>query len=422
MKTVFSLLLGVLTGLLVVSCQHKYDVPVPVPTFTGSVLTNPNARLLSTRQRLTCEGVYRLAEGADQFGQEIVLKWSYLISGRDTTYQLSAFCGTDAAFFILDGRQLGDSVVFEGYWRKLVNTRTGLVHLTIAAQQGASCTTLEKEAITLTGTYGENEAVPARPLTLSYDRPLNQERFEILAHRSGGRTADLLPASENTVEMIRLAPRLGATGIEVDVRLTKDGVPIIYHDNTLNLRLIQKNGLVGGIEDYTYEQLNTLVRLKNGERIPKLTEALDAVLLQTPLRFVWLDTKYVGSMQILRTIQQTYLVKAAALGRAVDIIIGLPDADKVVAYEALPDRSAAPALCELDTATVRRIDARIWAPAWTRGLQVDLTDAMHAEGRRVFVWTLDVADFIRQYRVEGHLDGILSNYPSLVAYYHYTQP
>ncbi len=76
--------------------------------------------------------------------------------------------------------------------------------------------------------------------------------------------------------MIKKTPEFGSTGIEIDVRLTKDGVPVLYHDNTLNLRETQKSGLTGPIENYTYDQLSTFVRLVHGEKIPTLREALDA--------------------------------------------------------------------------------------------------------------------------------------------------
>jgi glycerophosphoryl diester phosphodiesterase len=45
------------------------------------------------------------------------------------------------------------------------------------------------------------------------------------AHR-GGRAH----APENTLEAFRLALRLGATGLESDLRLTADGVPVLHHD------------------------------------------------------------------------------------------------------------------------------------------------------------------------------------------------
>jgi glycerophosphoryl diester phosphodiesterase len=46
---------------------------------------------------------------------------------------------------------------------------------------------------------------------------------------------------------------------------------------------------------------------------------------------------------------------------------------------------------------------------------------MQAEGRRAFVWTLDVDRYISTFVTEGEFDGILTNYPTLVAYYHYVR-
>jgi glycerophosphoryl diester phosphodiesterase len=80
-----------------------------------------------------------------------------------------------------------------------------------------------------------------------------------------------------------------------------------------------------------------------------------------------------------------------------------------------------PVLCELALDDVRRTGAEIWAPRWTLGTQNDAVAQMHAEGRKAFVWTLDVQAYIQQFIREGDFDGILTNYPSLVAYYYYAQ-
>ena len=49
--------------------------------------------------------------------------------------------------------------------------------------------------------------------------------------------------------------KLGATGTEVDIIITKDGVPILYHDPAFTSRLVQGSHCVGAVEDYTYEQI-----------------------------------------------------------------------------------------------------------------------------------------------------------------------
>jgi glycerophosphoryl diester phosphodiesterase len=44
-------------------------------------------------------------------------------------------------------------------------------------------------------------------------------------------------APENTLEAFKLALRLGATGLESDVWLTSDGVPVLDHDGVVRVRL-----------------------------------------------------------------------------------------------------------------------------------------------------------------------------------------
>ena len=432
-KTIFPCLL--LYSLLIfwtgclISCRPNKNETVDIPAPINDGLNVPGAKMLTAQTRKAGQGVYVVTDGAPAFGCEIVVKWSYLVKKPgDTTHYMSLFCEPQATFFVLEGRQLGDSLVFEGFWRRLVNSETGTARFVVAKANGASillapgcCQSVAKGAVTFKGTYGEGEAARTQPLTFSFDRPLNKKPFQILAHRGGGRTSDLLPASENSVEIIQLAERLGATGVEIDIRQTKDGTFIIYHDINLNLRLTQKTGLVGAIESYTYDQLSVFVRLFNGEKIPTLIESLDVILNQTALETVWLDSKDVRDMPRLRTIQQTYLQRAAQQGHRLNIYIGLPAQEQVTQFEQLPNHRQLPSICELDTSVAKRINATVWAPRWTLGQQNPSTVAMQQQGRKVFVWTLDVPEFIQQFIQNGSFDGILSNYVPSVAYYHYVQ-
>ncbi|UFH55430.1 glycerophosphodiester phosphodiesterase [Spirosoma sp. KNUC1025] len=402
-------------------CRRSYEAPVPY-----NFANKPGAGHFTASVRQAMEGVYTVTDGAIQFGDQVALKWTYILDGADTTHYLSIFTGTDAGYFNLEGDSSADTLVLNGYWRKLVNTDTGLTRLNVRMKhegkiQPYTGRLVTGDTLVIDGVYGVAGTDPVQKLTLTYQRPLNPRPFAIMAHRSGGRTSDLLPASENSLEIIKLASRLGATGIEIDVRYTKDGVPILYHDNTLNLRLIQKNGLTGPIEDYTYQQLNTFVRLINGEKIPTLEEALETVISNTTLSFVWLDTKYIGPMEKVQAIQRKFRERAILARRNLRIVIGLPSTDAVDSYEALTDKANTPILCELDTATTLSLGARIWAPRWTLGPQVQEVQAMKAAGLTVFVWTLDEPKFIQEFVRQNNFDGILSNYSSVVAYYHYTE-
>ncbi|HJW18868.1 MAG TPA: glycerophosphodiester phosphodiesterase [Flavisolibacter sp.] len=413
----------IFVSLVAFACKRNFEAPVPDTRWD----LFEKAGQLSSLARPGIEGVYNFQLGSDVFGASAAAKWSYTATGTDTAYHLSLFCEKEVAYFILEGKKSGDSILFNGYWRKMVNTETGIARFIITSQNGArqllnGIPFGSADSLVLKGVFGYGQTMPDQPLLLKYNRPLyNAKPLQIVAHRGGGSTADLLPASENSVAMINMASRFGATGIEIDVRSTSDKVFVLFHDATLNERLIQKNGLLGPIENYSYDQLYTLVRLKKGEHIPTLDEALHAVVYNTALQYVWLDTKFTGPIDELVKIQRRYMQEAAAMGRKLEITIGIPDQQVLNNFLALPDHNNIPSVCELTPGDVAAANSRIWAPRWTLGLQNEQVQQIHAQGRRAFVWTLDVPQNVSEYMYQGEFDGILSNYPSIVAYYYYAK-
>ena len=71
----------------------------------------------------------------------------------------------------------------------------------------------------------------------------------IIGHRGASAVAP-----ENTMAAFREAIAVGSDGIEFDVRLTRDGVPVIIHDNTLR----RTAGLPHRIADLTLSELESL--------------------------------------------------------------------------------------------------------------------------------------------------------------------
>ncbi len=409
-----------------ISCKKEYEAPVP-DTSGWDIFNSSDVKPLSHAAQSAMEGVYTLSQGQETFGNLSAIKLSYVVAISDTTFNISGFFGKDIAYFICTGKRFKNTILLNGYWRKMVSAATGIIHLTIAENQGAQILFSQNPVVAsgdvvMQGTFGYGQSNPTLPISLTYTRKLHiANNFRIMAHRSGGRTSDLLPVSENSVAMIQKTAAFGSTGIEIDVRMTSDGVPILYHDNTLNLREVQKSGLVGPINNYTYNQLSTFVRLIHGEKIPTLREALNTVVFQTPLTFVWLDTKYTDSMTLIRAIQKEYLTLAAAAGRKLQIVIGLPTTASYNLFKTLPDYKNVPSLLELSPDDVPTINAMVWAPRFTLGPQNDLVDQIHGEGKLAFVWTLDVPEYIEKFIKNGHFDAILSNYPSCVAYNYYVQ-
>jgi len=78
---------------------------------------------------------------------------------------------------------------------------------------------------------------------------------------------------ENTLLSFYTGIYMGANGIETDVQLTKDGIAVLFHDDTLE-RMMKKEG---SVEEYTYEQLRTFPMEKCGrtDLIPTLECFLD---------------------------------------------------------------------------------------------------------------------------------------------------
>jgi glycerophosphoryl diester phosphodiesterase len=93
---------------------------------------------------------------------------------------------------------------------------------------------------------------------------------KIVAHRGGGTLAP-----ENTLGAIRLGASMGFKGIEIDVMLAGDGVPVLIHDRTLE----RTTGARGAVSATPYARLAHLdagawhgARWR-GERIPRFEDA-----------------------------------------------------------------------------------------------------------------------------------------------------
>jgi len=87
-------------------------------------------------------------------------------------------------------------------------------------------------------------------------------------------------APENTIESIKTAASLGTQWVELDVKLTKDSVPIIFHDDDLDRT---SNGH-GPVANMLYKDIADLdagawyAESFAGTPIPTLEEAIDVIL------------------------------------------------------------------------------------------------------------------------------------------------
>lgn len=105
-------------------------------------------------------------------------------------------------------------------------------------------------------------------------------------------------AQENTLEAYRATFELGGDGNEIDIRATKDGVLVCFHDDWLD-RLLEAHG---DASEYTWEELRRLPFREPGPfgahcRIPTLVEVLELHRLHGGL--LHLDIKRPGLEQAI---------------------------------------------------------------------------------------------------------------------------
>ncbi len=413
------------------ACSSDYFLDVPV---FGDDSIIDETQKLNDAQMYSIEGIYLVTEGQSRFGDTLVIKHS--------DDKFSIFGIKNGIYAILDLGHLDSVIIFEGYWRESRTTATGLLRLNIRKDEGGRAI-MEGDTlapIIISGTYGQEGNLPNKTVKLKllkrFTQKVRNDKFYIVGHRGGGRSSDKLPHSENCPAMFGWSKYLGCNGIEIDIWLTKDKIPVLYHDSKLNIRLIQKSPIYGPIKNYTYKQLVTFVKLLHGERLPTLRESLEFVLNRTEIKFVWLDMKEAEAVEVTHKIQKDILERAEAMGRDLHIYMGMPSED---VYDGVkqykqenPDDKPFPTLCELEPQYLWDINADAWGPRWTMGRQEDVVRQMHDSLNNpikkyvnCLVWTLDMPVFIEQYVSQGiddpavRFDGILTNYPTIVAYYYY---
>lgn len=99
---------------------------------------------------------------------------------------------------------------------------------------------------------------------------------QLFAHRG---LHDIFPNTpENSMAAFKQAVAHGF-GIEMDVHLTKDNIPVVFHDDSL-LRIC---GINHDLRNYTYEELQQFYLCQTKERIPKLADVLQMVDGRVPL-------------------------------------------------------------------------------------------------------------------------------------------
>ena len=130
------------------------------------------------------------------------------------------------------------------------------------------------------------------------DSPITTlKKGTVIAHRGASRIA-----VENTNNAFLAAIKLGAHGVEFDVQLSLDGIPIIFHDEDLR-RMTSAKGLV---KDTTFDELLKLnvgtLDLGPTGKIPALKDALSVLPQGTIVNVELKDRGYFSAKTFASTV------------------------------------------------------------------------------------------------------------------------
>lgn len=390
------------------------------PEYDRTYLNNTVPLPLELRNYLI--GNYSSPTKNTGLGDKFVILWKQ--------NKLSLFSNVNGNYAVLDVgvSYIDSSIKLAGYWRSPLTQEEGKIYLTITKENGADDILSKK--FTVSKWIGQNILADGKPsyLEITFERffsnkVLTNAKFSIIAHRAGGRNSDNIPFAENSLDLVKRASEMGANGVEIDIKLTKDNVPIVYHDDDINIRLTQKGPVVGNIEDFNYEFLRRYVRLVDGQVIPSLEEMLNTIMDSTDIKFVWLDNKGGSERFFSYTLPVMYKAIQRARGKNNDVIIlnGLPTEDIATEFLKVPNSKERPNLCEISFARAKELNSVVYAPRWTLGtLDAEVAEA-HSRNMKVVTWTVDLNTVMRKYLNVGNFDGILTNYPSILAYEFYSQ-
>ncbi len=212
----------------------------------------------------------------------------------------------------------------------------------------------------------------------------------VCAHRGG---AGLAP--ENTLAACRQALQSGIRWLEVDVRYTADGVPVLMHDETVDRTTDGR----GAVRQFRFARLRELdagswfSSAYRGERVPSLEELLE-LLVQYPDAGVYVEVKEQGeegkrlAQQVLDLADRWGLVERVRLASfGAEPLLRAREVRPEVTRVALQD--AFDPTDPLEFVGLRQ--AHVWGPHHA-AVTLPRVQALHGQGVGVYAWTVNDPD------------------------------
>ena len=245
------------------------------------------------------------------------------------------------------------------------------------------------------------------------DHPYCSTRFAAMAHRGGPKWQPNL-GIENTARAFAQVVELGYRYLETDVRATRDGRLVCFHDETLE----RMTGIEARVADCTAADLAG-VKVAGSEPIP----FFDEIVAAFPDARFNVDLKSDDAVApLVKTIESHRLQDRVLVNSFSQLRLSL---FRSLTYGSIPTGMAAPGI--LWTRLVPLVSTIISSPAVA--LQVPLRDRLgpfdltvvtrttiaraHRLGKVVHVWTIDDPTQM-EWLIDLGVDGIITDRPDLL--------
>lgn len=242
------------------------------------------------------------------------------------------------------------------------------------------------------------EIDPLPPITIRQPG----ETGVVVGHRGNSSVAP-----ENTMPAFVSTTRAGAEYFEIDISLSRDGVPVVMHDNTVD----RTTDGTGAISDLTLEQLRALDAGSwfspafAGTKVPTLEEVLTYVANGGTDVVI----EYKGDWNVEATQLTVDMIEAA--GVESKVFAQSFSATSVANFAAVaPDLPVGYLTGGIDSTIIdaaKQIGADAINPS---SATAESVASAHAAGMGVFVWTQDSPDAWASLTAMG-VDGIITNRP-----------
>jgi len=229
-------------------------------------------------------------------------------------------------------------------------------------------------------------------------------------------------APENTLAAFDMALRQGANGIEFDVHLSSDGVPVVLHDARLE-RTTSGSGLVSLMPLAVLKRLDAgswfnrryparATHRYAGLKIPTLAEVLNWVEKRNCAAFIEIKqskSRYPGIEE--KVLEEIYRARVARLTTVISFSFSslerIRELDLQIAL-GLDFTRPLPAIRRASS-----IGANCLLPHWALATRQFISRA-HQAGHRVIVWDINQPVLMRRKILDG-VDGIITSYPARLA-------